>query len=119
MLLGTSVCIKKLICPDNSRKQKAFSCKDVAAFYVVFYRKSCEYHDIQICLTRCVISQSMVSIGKERKVRYACVSLHFKLYNRVFSASIHSFLAFVLFLTKLGSDRYFKVPCVFTIWVFW
>lgn len=31
MLLGAGVCIKKLILPDNSRKEKLFPCKDIVA----------------------------------------------------------------------------------------
>lgn len=31
MLLRAGVCVKKLILPDNSRKQNLFSCEDIAA----------------------------------------------------------------------------------------
>lgn len=65
-----SVCIKKfsaLIMAEN----KNILCMNVAAFWVVFYRKSCGWDDIQIRLARCAISQSLASVGKARKARCA------------------------------------------------
>lgn len=68
-----------------------------------------------MCLARCVISQSLVSVGKARKERCACVSLYCQLFNSSFSASIHSFLVF--YLTKLGRDSDSEVSFVFIVLV--